>query len=440
LERIIRKQSEEINLPRNVIVGPKKVMAVFLAIIITLIILAFKYDLYILESGNVEGWTVLSISSLYLFYKVFSSLTYKPVLRKRTPRRFPDKTVSVVVPSYNENAQSVVKSVKSLLSQTVEIKEIIFVDDGSEDESAYLAMLDLQRRNNRKGPTKIIVHRFEENKGKKAAQVWGFTKATGDLFLLADSDGQLLPNAVEELMKPFRDETIGSVNGFIGVLNAKKNFLTRMQEMTYVSAFSMGRASQSVFNSVVVCSGALSMHRAEVVKENIEEFKKTKIMGINMSSGDDRMLTSFASRSGWKTKYQATAICYTEVPETLGKYLRQRTRWMRSAYICSLDNMLQKPHRNFMYNLLSFLETYIWLITSILWLIFSQSIHFNLDFIEHVVVFWILTCYLSQIYYFFHSPIRFLFSPIYSFAYSLTLYYTRFTTFFLLRRDGWRTR
>lgn len=109
------------------------------------------------------------------------------------------KSLSIVVPAYNE-APSVVPFLDSLsiLGEERPI-EIVFVDDGSCDETLstikYLVARD----------KRIRYVSFSRNFGKEAALLAGLKAATGDLVVTMDVDGQhdakLLPQmlaAIEE--------------------------------------------------------------------------------------------------------------------------------------------------------------------------------------------------------------------------------------------------
>jgi len=57
----------------------------------------------------------------------------------------------------------------------------------------------------------------------------GFLRASGDYVFLLDSDSEILPNALTELLRPFEDGKTTFCVGNIGILNKKQNFLTMLQ-------------------------------------------------------------------------------------------------------------------------------------------------------------------------------------------------------------------
>jgi glycosyltransferase involved in cell wall biosynthesis len=89
-------------------------------------------------------------------------------------------TVSVVIPAYNE--ADVIGEVVAALAAADRWHEIIVVDDGSTDATGERARA-----------AGAIVVRHPYNKGNGAAVKSGIRKATGDVVLIVDGDGQHRP-------------------------------------------------------------------------------------------------------------------------------------------------------------------------------------------------------------------------------------------------------
>ncbi|EOH99179.1 hypothetical protein UAY_01956 [Enterococcus moraviensis ATCC BAA-383] len=382
-----------------------------------------------------------SINFVYLVTKLSLALTYLP---SRGPvKKF---KISVIIPSFNEDKESVEKAVLTLLKQTYPIHEIIFIDDGSENEDAYLAIKNLKIENlvdiNEVNKNiKLTSVRLEQNSGKKKAQEVGFIQATGDLFLLVDSDGEITETALEEMIRPFGDPKVGSVVGKIEVRNLSDNFWTRLQDIIYSNSFQIGRASQSQTGNVIVCSGALSMHRANFVKRNMRTFRKETFMGIPCSAGDDRLLTDISLERRYKTVYQSTAICYTDVPNSLKKFFKQQVRWTKSALIMTLFSFRYCFIRPFSM-VWQLLETYLWLYNVIvtLTLLWQHKLGIGVEVSFVAVVYFILVSYLSNIFYTKRNIKTYLITFVYSFFYSVLLFGIRCYSLGTILKTGWTTR
>jgi glycosyltransferase involved in cell wall biosynthesis len=108
--------------------------------------------------------------------------------------------VSIVVPLFNEeqSLRELYEKIRIAASR-VGRYEIIFVDDGSTDNSAR-TLQDLRRRDRR-----VKVIRFRRNFGKSAALSAGFANAQGNIVVTMDADLQddpsEIPNLVAEIKK-----------------------------------------------------------------------------------------------------------------------------------------------------------------------------------------------------------------------------------------------
>jgi hyaluronan synthase len=96
-----------------------------------------------------------------------------------------------------------------------------------------------------------------------------------------------------------------------------------------VSACLTQRAARSRMGVVAPCSGALSLYRADLVLDNLDDYLDSGTVG------DDRRLTHYALQRG-QTVAVDEAWVFTDMPETIRTAYRQRTRWYRSYWIYAL--------------------------------------------------------------------------------------------------------
>ena len=106
--------------------------------------------------------------------------------------------VSVIIPIYNVSA-FISCNVRSLLSQTLQEVEFIFVDDASPDDSIDILYDNLENFPNRKDFVKVIHHK--ENKGLPAARNIGLDLAQGEYIYHCDSDDWVEPEMLETMYK-----------------------------------------------------------------------------------------------------------------------------------------------------------------------------------------------------------------------------------------------
>jgi hyaluronan synthase len=107
---------------------------------------------------------------------------------------------------------------------------------------------------------------------KRLAHLTTFLDDPADVFVTIDSDTILDRHALAEGLKPFADPRVQSVAAVAVALNWKRNLLTRLTNLWFVT-FQVGlRSSLSTLGSVLVNSGALAFYRSEVVREGADGY------------------------------------------------------------------------------------------------------------------------------------------------------------------------
>jgi glycosyltransferase involved in cell wall biosynthesis len=106
-------------------------------------------------------------------------------------------SISVVIPLLNEEESlpELARQLENVLERVARGKyEVLFVDDGSTDDS-FRVIQDIHARNQR---FKAI--RFRTNHGKSAALAIGFSECKGDIVITMDADLQDDPNEIPSLV------------------------------------------------------------------------------------------------------------------------------------------------------------------------------------------------------------------------------------------------
>jgi len=178
--------------------------------------------------------------------------------------------------------------------------------------------------------SKFKFFHYDKNKGKRYALDIGIKKAKHPIIVTVDSDTIINRNSVLELIKPFNDLNIGAVTGNVKVINRGFNLLTKMISARYWSAFELERKRQSYFGVVTCCSGVLTAYRKELLIDILPKFMNQKFLGQLQNYGEDRALTTFILKKGYKVVYSSEAFAYTEVPQNLITFIIQQLRWKKS--------------------------------------------------------------------------------------------------------------
>lgn len=112
------------------------------------------------------------------------------------------QTISIIIPMYNEeaNVRPLYRELCAALERFRRYNfEVIFVDDGSSDNSAHEAK-DLARNDRR-----LRVVELSRNFGKEPAMTAGLHAAKGDAALIMDADLQMPPRLIGKFIKKWEE-------------------------------------------------------------------------------------------------------------------------------------------------------------------------------------------------------------------------------------------
>lgn len=104
-------------------------------------------------------------------------------------------SVTIIIPAYNA-VDFLERAVKSALAQDF-VKEIIIVEDGSQDDTYQLA-LHLEEKYNL---VQVQTHENRVNKGLAATRNRGLEFATGDWIQVLDADDELMPGKIASQLR-----------------------------------------------------------------------------------------------------------------------------------------------------------------------------------------------------------------------------------------------
>lgn len=245
----------------------------------------------------------------------FLAVLVAEVGNRRPPALSRLPSISVIIAGHNE-AQSIRRCVLSLREQTAGNLEIICVDDGSTDQTAEEIC-----RLRADGLIDVgLVCRVRS--GKSGACNLALSRARGEAVVIVDADCTFDRDAVEQLVRPLLDPRVGAVSGNIAVRNAGASVVAGVQSVEYLVGISLGKRALDFLNVVACASGAFSAFRRSAV---------VAIGGMDIGPGEDLDLTLRLRQAGWRIRFAPDAWCLTDVPVTLGAFVRQRLRWERDA-------------------------------------------------------------------------------------------------------------
>ncbi|OQP39745.1 glycosyl transferase family 2 [Niastella yeongjuensis] len=313
---------------------------------------------YLLAESGYWGGKILF--SLFVVFIVLSMarLAFMAYLATRQRRKekltvWPNITdyplVSIIVPAYNE-AVNAVNSVNNLLKTNWPNTEIIFVDDGSKD-GTYEKVHDAFQHHNR---VKVFT---KPNGGKASALNFGIKESTAEYVICIDADTHLHPDAISKMMRhlapsqppPMGEEfgstqllhskaeafsrevssppstgggrgeaTVGAVAGNVKVGNLV-NMLTRWQSIEYITSQNFDRKAFAWLNAITVVPGAIGAFRKKAI-EDAGGFTTDTL-------AEDCDLSVRILRQGYTIANEHEALAFTEAPESVAMFIKQRFRW-----------------------------------------------------------------------------------------------------------------
>jgi len=253
---------------------------------------------------------VLSYIGLFAvsFYAINLLFYYK---KEKDEKLSSDKSVTIIIPAYNEEA-GIVRTIKSALEIDYprSKKEIIVVDDGSKDKTYELALRYKSKKNNVRVFTK-------KNGGKASALNFGIEKARGEIIITMDADSFVKKDSLKRMIPFFEDKRVMCVSPSMAVYKPRGLWNRIVQIEYFVGVFL--RKSFATINAIHVTPGAFSSYKKEFFLKH-EGFQVGNIT-------EDLELALRIQSHGYRIENSPKSVAYTFSPEKFKDLLYQRRRW-----------------------------------------------------------------------------------------------------------------
>ncbi len=221
------------------------------------------------------------------------------------------KDFSIVIPVYNEeeSLRELVSNIKKAFAKIKKSYEIIFVDDGSTDNTLEILKGILG------GSKQIRVLSFRRNLGKSPALMFGFKEATGKFIVTLDADLQDDPVNIMSLFQKLSKNNFDIVTGWRKVRRDKI----------------YKRLSSSIFNNIVSMLFGLKVHD---LNSGLKIYTSKSAKDLKIYGGMHRFIPIIANEMGYKigekeilhharkygvSKYKFTKIL-TDIPDLITIY------------------------------------------------------------------------------------------------------------------------
>lgn len=266
---------------------------------------------------------------IFLFYgAILAYYRYKKPKNKSELNGNPkfEPRVSVVTPTHNEEA-IISKKIENLLASDYpkDKLEVIFVDDS--DDSTPKIIQEYAKKFS-------IIHliRFEKRMGYTPCMIAGCKAAKGEIIILSDAGAFFDTKTVANLVRHFRNPTIGAVTSTDVILNIGEE--VGKSEQLYQKIYNFVRTAETNMDSTFYFKGEASAVRRELITD-LEECNATF----------DTAAALFVRKKGYKTIYDPEAKFYEYAPETRRERIKQKTtraaNWIKILF--QFKSMLFNP-------------------------------------------------------------------------------------------------
>ena len=227
--------------------------------------------------------------------------------------------VSILIAGRNESA-SIGGAIDAAMNCGYGNLELIFVDDGSDDESVLVARRAV-RKLGLHNSGKVRIFESPRHNGKASALNIGLSMARGEFIAVLDADSTVQYGAMQHWLTPFADPDVGAVAGNVRVRNNGETLVTKLQEFEYALQTTLGRLAFSRIGLLNIIPGAAGLFRADIIR---------RLGGYDSGLGDDTDMTVKLRKQGWGLDFSVDAVVWTDVPTTMKRLFRQRARWERN--------------------------------------------------------------------------------------------------------------
>ena len=219
-------------------------------------------------------------------------------------------SVTVLIPAYNEE-----RNIENTLSAATSIDypeyEVVVVDDASTDRTAEIVTRFVTR-----GKVRLI--RKLVNEGKAMALNDAIPCTNGEILLIIDADASPDPDILKYIVPHFRFPRVAAVTGNPRVAN-RNTLLGKLQSIEFTSIISLQRRAQRVWGRIMTMSGVVGA------------FRRSALIDVGQFSPEmateDIDLTWKLHLRHYEVRYEARALVWMRVPQSLAGLWKQRRRW-----------------------------------------------------------------------------------------------------------------
>lgn len=213
--------------------------------------------------------------------------------------------ISVLLTAYKE-PRTIGQAMKAFLDQISKKDEVLVACPDAETKAVIMRYAKKYKQ---------VKYVKDSGKGKPTALNILFQKAKGDILILSDGDVYISPNAVKEIIEPFKDTRVGAVTGHPIPINSRNTRLGFWAHLLTDAGAHQRRMELQSKGKFLVCSGYLMAMRAKIINSIPEN-----------ALSDDAVITHLIYKKGFSIKYAPKSIVNVKFPTNISDWIKQKRR------------------------------------------------------------------------------------------------------------------
>lgn len=293
-------------------------------------------------TAETSQWFIFQIYVIFVWAvmlprMILAGLFYYKEKNKKIPLCHTQLDATVVLTIYKEDPKILEKCISRVnkqLSERDSEYSIIAIIDGWDKSKENLTLYEIAKRY-----SSLVLTTNARNKRKNLRAMFIEARKHNILYentIFLDSD--TIPSndeTITHLLTPFSNPGIGGVTS-AQLIHNPKTLIQKISFWLEDARLNSSMAAASLFGQVVCLPGRMYAVRTKLVENKMDQlvndsFSYFGFMKRACIAGDDRVVTNFVLRSGYKTVLAPKAKVTTYAPDTWNTTRKMWTRWGRTS-------------------------------------------------------------------------------------------------------------
>src|SRR3990170_6297203 len=264
-----------------------------------------------------ENLMWISFLIVFLFYMCYFLLLYsyhRKAQRNKQPLEFIYPTVSLIVPIYNEE-RIIVKKLQNIeeLKYPMEKLQVLFVDGCSTDRTREIIGKHAIEHSN------FRLVEQDKREGYTYGVIQGIVNSSAEIVVVTDAAAYHDSDAIEHLVKHFRDCRVGAVTGKEIILTEGRKLAPELEE-SYRGFYDFMREAETQIDSTPDAKGEILAVRKDICRSIVTKLK------LSPNASFDSCVPFQAKLMGYRTVYEPQAKYKEYAPISFMDRMRQQMR------------------------------------------------------------------------------------------------------------------